>query len=124
MRKLLLAGLATAVLALPSGAVLAQSYDNGYSAYPGGDDRYDDGRYDAYSRYGEDRDDEDERTDDRYAGHADDDAWRPYDQADAEDLQDNAWYAHVRICEARYASYDPRTDRYLVRRGVWARCRL
>ena len=29
-----------------------------------------------------------------------------------------------RACAARYRSYDPRTDRYLLRPGVTARCRL
>lgn len=32
--------------------------------------------------------------------------------------------AHQRACAQRYRSYNPRTDRYVVRRGVTARCRL
>ncbi|MBU4434205.1 MAG: BA14K family protein [Alphaproteobacteria bacterium] len=34
------------------------------------------------------------------------------------------WYQHVRACTVRYRSYNPRTDLYMVRRGVMARCRL
>lgn len=31
---------------------------------------------------------------------------------------------HQRTCAARYRSYDPRTDRYTIRPGVTARCRI
>jgi hypothetical protein len=34
------------------------------------------------------------------------------------------WYQHVRACQMRYRSYDPRTDSYRLRPGVWRRCRL
>ena len=34
------------------------------------------------------------------------------------------WYQHVRSCQTRYRSYNSRTDMYMVRRGVMARCRL
>lgn len=34
------------------------------------------------------------------------------------------WYRHVRACQQRYRSYDARTDRYTVRRGQTAICRL
>jgi hypothetical protein len=34
------------------------------------------------------------------------------------------WYRHVRACQLRYRSYNARTDLYMVRRGVMARCRL
>ena len=34
------------------------------------------------------------------------------------------WNRHVRACFAKYRSYNPRTDTYIVRRGVTARCRL
>ncbi|MBJ7486589.1 BA14K family protein [Brevundimonas sp.] len=36
----------------------------------------------------------------------------------------NDWYRHVRACSQRYRSYNPRTDTYVVRRNVVARCRL
>lgn len=36
----------------------------------------------------------------------------------------NDWYRHVRACSQRYRSYDARTDRYVVRRGQTAICRL
>lgn len=35
-----------------------------------------------------------------------------------------SWYQHVRACSARYRSYNPRTDTYQVRRGVYRKCRL
>lgn len=38
--------------------------------------------------------------------------------------QRNNWNRHVRVCFDRYRSYNPRTDTYVVRRGVTARCRL
>ena len=34
------------------------------------------------------------------------------------------WYRHVRACQQRYKSYNPRTDTYVPRRGETARCRL
>lgn len=34
------------------------------------------------------------------------------------------WYRHVRACQTRYRSYNPRTDTFTVRRGVMQRCRL
>lgn len=34
------------------------------------------------------------------------------------------WYRHVHACQVRYRSYNPRTDTYVVRRGVLVRCRL
>jgi hypothetical protein len=34
------------------------------------------------------------------------------------------WARHVRACAQRYRTYDPRTDRYVVRRGQTAQCRL
>lgn len=34
------------------------------------------------------------------------------------------WYAHVRACQQRYRSYNPRTDRYTVRAGRTAVCSL
>jgi hypothetical protein len=38
--------------------------------------------------------------------------------------QRNSWNRHVRACFDRYRTYNPRTDTYVVRRGVTARCRL
>jgi hypothetical protein len=34
------------------------------------------------------------------------------------------WHRHVRACQVRYRSYNPATDRYTVRRGQTAMCRL
>lgn len=34
------------------------------------------------------------------------------------------WHRHVRACQQRYRSYNPATDRYTVRRGQTAVCRL
>ena len=38
--------------------------------------------------------------------------------------RNNDWYRHVRACSQRYRSYNPRTDTFMVRRGVNSRCRL
>ncbi|MGR4865774.1 BA14K family protein [Caulobacter sp. LARHSG274] len=35
-----------------------------------------------------------------------------------------SWYQHVRACQMRYRSYNPRTDSYRLRPGAWRRCRL
>jgi hypothetical protein len=42
----------------------------------------------------------------------------------AERLRKAGASRHARACARRYPSYNPRTDRYVVRRGVTARCRL
>lgn len=34
------------------------------------------------------------------------------------------WYAHVRACQQRYKSYNPRTDTFVPRAGQTARCTL
>ena len=34
------------------------------------------------------------------------------------------WYRHVRACQQRYRTYNASTDRYVVRRGQTAVCRL
>lgn len=34
------------------------------------------------------------------------------------------WYRHVRACQQRYRSYNPRTDSFEIRRGVTRRCAL
>ncbi len=34
------------------------------------------------------------------------------------------WDRHIVACQKRYRSYDPRTDRYTIRRGRTAICRL
>lgn len=34
------------------------------------------------------------------------------------------WYRHVRACQQRFRSYDPRTDTYVVSRGNRRRCTL
>ncbi|QYF86866.1 BA14K family protein [Brevundimonas sp. PAMC22021] len=34
------------------------------------------------------------------------------------------WYAHVRACQQRYKSYNPRTDMFVPRAGQTARCTL
>ena len=78
-----------------------RGYDRGYER--GYDRSYDRDRgYDRGDRY-ERR--HDRRWDDRRGGGG-------------------SWRRHVRRCMATYRSYNPRTDRYVVRRGVTARCRL
>ncbi|MEJ7934541.1 BA14K family protein [Sphingobium sp. AN558] len=34
------------------------------------------------------------------------------------------WYRHVRACQQRYRSYNPRTDMIVIRRGMTRRCML
>lgn len=34
------------------------------------------------------------------------------------------WYRHVRACRQKYASYNPRTDVYVSRKGNRKRCKL
>ena len=69
------------------------------------------------------------RGDDHGMGHDDygrwDDHWgsRPPPPPKQYSRHGN-WYQHVRSCQTRYRSYNSRTDMYVVRRGVMARCRL
>lgn len=35
-----------------------------------------------------------------------------------------AWERHVRACQRRYRTYNPRTDMFVARPGVMRRCRL
>jgi hypothetical protein len=35
-----------------------------------------------------------------------------------------SWQRHVEACKRAYRSYDPKTDRYTVRRGVTRKCLL
>ena len=55
-----------------------------------------------------------------------DDRWgaRPMAPPPRHWTRQNDWYRHVHACQTRYRSYNPRTDTYVVRRGVSARCRL
>ena len=54
-----------------------------------------------------------------------DDRWGPRPVAPPRHwTRQNDWYRHVRACQQRYRSYNPRTDTFVVRRGVTARCRL
>ena len=47
-----------------------------------------------------------------------------HDSVDRRGMSTAQWDAHVRRCDARYRSYNERTDTYTVRRGVTARCNL
>ena len=104
MRRLLIALSAVALLATP---VMAQPYGYGTPEYQRDRD------------YRNDRDDRDYRGDDRRGSD-----YRRDDRRGMNNRGGNSWRRHVRACSARYRSYNPRTDRYVVRRGVMARCYL
>lgn len=42
----------------------------------------------------------------------------------AGDRKGASWQRHVAACKRAYRSYDPKTDRYTVRRGVTRKCQL
>ena len=124
MRVMLSAACAALGLLTAAAPAAAQTYWDGYNyyerhydhgwrdrSYYDDDDRYDpdwrdrDGRYDRYGRW-----DDDDRWDDHWDR---DHHWRGA-----------SWSRHVRACLNRYRTYNPRTDRYLLRPGVWVRCRL
>lgn len=37
---------------------------------------------------------------------------------------ETAWNRHVELCRKRFKTYNPKTDRYIPRRGITRRCRL
>jgi hypothetical protein len=121
VRKLLLLGLAALSVTTAAGAAMAQprpmgdrdrdGRPNAVDARPNNGpmgDRDRDGRPNAY-------DNRDDRWDTRWGQEV-----RPPRYWG----QRPGWNRHVRACYARYRSYNPRTDSYVVRRGVMARCRL
>jgi len=75
-------------------------------------------RPDDHNRPGADRDDS------RYGQWNPSWGARPSAPPRAYASRQNDWYRHVRACSTRYRSYNPRTDTYVVRRNVTARCRL
>ena len=112
MRKMITVGLAAVSLAASAGvgAAVAQPYP--YNQYR---DRDQDGINDRYDRH-------DNRYDGRYGRW--DNAWGRYPAPPPRHWrQNNGWYGHVRACQLRYRSYNPRTDAYFTGR-TWVRCRL
>lgn len=81
----------------------------------------------------DDRNDRDDRDDDRY-GRGDRDEPGSRSRRDYRDdgppprhwgnRGRSSWSQHVRACQARYRSYNPRTDRYIARPGQSRRCML
>lgn len=54
-----------------------------------------------------------------------DDRWGPRPPAPPRHwTRSSDWHRHVRACQQRYKTYNPRTDTYVPRRGQTARCRL
>jgi len=75
----------------------------------------------------------DHRTDNRSGGRNDNDSrygrwdnsWGARPPAPPRSFTRTAdWHRHVRACQQRYRSYTPATDRYTVRPGQTAVCRL
>jgi hypothetical protein len=90
---------------------------------PYGQERRDDLRDDRQERREDRRDDRQDRLDDRYG------RWEsPWGVRPAPPPRHwgrpNDWYRHVRACQSRYRTYNPRTDTFVARRGVYRRCRL
>ena len=87
------------------------------------DDRRDDRQDDRRDRRDDRQDDRRDRRDDRYGRWESRWGARP-NTPPRHWTRQNDWYRHVRACQARYRSYNPRTDTFVVRRGVMVRCRL
>ena len=121
MKKLMLVAVGATLLAAAPLAVSAQS---GHPMGPGPQQSGPPG-----DRHGPDRGPGSGMGDDHGMGHDQygrwDDHWgsRPPPPPKRYSRHGN-WYQHVRACSTRYRSYNSRTDTYVVRRGVVARCRL
>ena len=117
MRKTLIAFAAglMALSALPTAAVSAPQ-ERPWTQQDNRQDRRDDRRDDR-------QDDRRDRRDDRYGRW--ESRWGIYPAAPPRHWsRQNDWYRHVRACQVRYRSYNPRTDTFVMRRGVVRRCRL
>ena len=121
MRTVLMAGLTVLTLTV-AGAAMAQPRPYG--------DRDRDGIPNAYDPRNNNRGPMGDRDHDGVPNAVDarDDRWdsrwgRPVQPPRYWGRRDG-WNRHVRACFAAYRTYNPRTDTYLVRRGVTARCRL
>lgn len=89
--------------------IQAQTQTHGRGQQQGQNDRRDERR--------------DDRQDNRYGRW--DSSWGARPPAPPRHFTRTAdWHRHVRACQQRYRSYDARTDRYTVRRGQTAICRL
>ena len=122
MRTFVTSTLIAAAAALTLGVAAADAQPRPYNP----DGRYDSGRGDDRGRGHGDNDrhhdgrhDSRDRDDDRW-----DDSWGRRPERHRGWGNRPGWYRHVRACQMRYRSYNPRTDMYVVRRGVMARCRL
>jgi hypothetical protein len=87
------------------------------------DDRRDDRQDDRRDRRDDRQEERRDRRDDRYGRW--ESQWGIYPAAPPRHWsRQNDWYRHVRACQVRYRSYNPRTDTFVMRRGVVRRCRL
>lgn len=87
------------------------------SSAPQGQDRRDNDRRD------NDRRDDNRRDSDRYGRW--ESSWGARPPAPPRHFTKTSdWHRHVRACQQRYRTYNPATDRYVVRRGQTAICRL
>ena len=121
MRTFITSTLVAAAAVMTLGVAVAEAQPRSYNP----DGRYD--RRDNDDRRGRGHGENDRRHDGRHDGRDDDrwdDRWGRRPERHREWGQRRGWYRHVRACQQRYRSYDPRTDTYVVRRGVRVRCRL
>lgn len=120
MRKLLLLGLAA--LSLSATAAVAQPHplgDRDRDGVPNAVDSRNNNRGPMGDRDHDGRPNAYDGRDDRW-----DPRWGREVRAPKHWGQRQGWNRHVRACMSKYRSYNPRTDTYVVRRGVTARCRL
>ncbi|WP_371132739.1 BA14K family protein [Phenylobacterium sp.] len=144
MRKHVIMGLAVCIIAASAGAASAQPRPMGDRDQDGVPNAYDprndnrapmgdrdrDGVPNAYDSRNNNRGPMGDRDHDGRPNAIDnhDDRWNPRwgrEVAPPRHWRARAgWNRHVNACFNRYRSYNPRTDTYVVRRGVVARCRL
>ena len=139
MNKMMIAAAAglLALSALPASALTPQQHQSQpqpYQQHQNNNGNHNDDRgNDRNAGRGNDNRDNDNRGNDRNNGRGNDNrygtwnsSWgsRPTATPPRHFTRTNDWYRHVRACQNRYRSYNPRTDTYVVRAGRTAICRL
>lgn len=122
MRRFLIVGLTALTLAASAGVASAQPRpygDRDRDGVPNAVDHRNNNRGPMGDRDRDGRPNVVDRRDDRW-----DRRWGPEVRPPGHWRARAGWNRHVRACHARYRTYNPRTDTYVVRYGVRARCRL
>ncbi|MDB5452454.1 MAG: hypothetical protein JWO33_1032 [Caulobacteraceae bacterium] len=122
MNKLIMIGLAAAALTAMAGQASAQPRpmgDRDRDGVPNAMDQHNNNRGPMGDRDHDGRPNAVDNRDDRW-----DPSWGREVRAPSHWGARAGWNRHVRACKMRYNSYNPRTDTYMVRRHVTARCRL